>query len=370
MPMNRVQFQPGLSMPEFLRRYGTDAQCEAALQIARWPSGFACPGCGGAARTSFRRQGRLYWQCGVCQHQCSVTSGTIFESTKLPLSLWFLAMHLLTQAKNNVSALELHRHLGVSYPTAWLMKHKLLEVMRQREDCRQLSGRVEIDQFYAPEQGLFWGTLHRAQDKVLGSRHTDFGHTAKALWMIERIGRLARDRALTEFATAEAHALLRRAYLDDTGSWASRLRGDGSLDRGKEWWIYAELDQVAATLALSDASFARPLAQTYRFWLKHTVDHERHEVWGWVSGGDSQPAAGPKIHQWKNGYHSAEHALVAFITTQALQGKPVTLYYAFSTSTIGVRPYFFVGTTVARRTEPLPGFPGRQKTRIVFEAVR
>jgi len=148
MPMNRVQFQPGLSMPEFLRRYGTDAQCEAALQIARWPSGFACPGCGGAARTSFRRQGRLYWQCGACQHQCSVTSGTIFESTKLPLSLWFLAMHLLTQAKNNVSALELHRHLGVSYPTAWLMKHKLLEVMRQREDCRQLSGRVEIDDAY------------------------------------------------------------------------------------------------------------------------------------------------------------------------------------------------------------------------------
>src|SRR5665213_1314811 len=139
MPLNRVQFQPGLSMPEFLRRYGTDAQCEAALQIARWPSGFACPGCGGAARTSFRRQGRLYWQCGACQHQCSVTSGTIFESTKLPLSLWFLAMHLLTQAKNNVSALELHRHLGVSYPTAWLMKHKLLEVMRQRADWKTMS---------------------------------------------------------------------------------------------------------------------------------------------------------------------------------------------------------------------------------------
>ena len=148
MPMSRVQFQPGLSMPEFLARYGTDAQCEAALQAARWPSGFVCPSCGGAARTSFRRQGRLYWQCGACQHQCSVTSGTIFESTKLPLSVWFLAMQLLTQAKNNVSALELHRQVGVSYPTAWLMKHKLLEVMRQREDSRQLTGRVEIDDAY------------------------------------------------------------------------------------------------------------------------------------------------------------------------------------------------------------------------------
>lgn len=148
MPMNRVQFQPGLSMPEFLKRYGTDAQCEAALTAARWPSGFRCPACGGEARSSFRRQGRLYWQCGGCPYQCSVTSGTIFESTKLPLSRWFLAMQLLSQAKNNVSALELRRQLGVSYPTAWLMKHKLLEVMRLREDSRQLSGRVEIDDAY------------------------------------------------------------------------------------------------------------------------------------------------------------------------------------------------------------------------------
>ena len=83
---------------------------------SRWPQGFACPVCGGPASCSFRRQGRLYWQCASCRHQCSVISGTIFESTKLPLTRWFLAMHLLTQAKNNVSALELKRHLGVSLP--------------------------------------------------------------------------------------------------------------------------------------------------------------------------------------------------------------------------------------------------------------
>ena len=57
-------------------------------------------------------------------------------------------MHLITQAKNSVSALELKRHLGVSYPTAWMMKHKLMEVMRQREQFRQLTGRVEIDDAY------------------------------------------------------------------------------------------------------------------------------------------------------------------------------------------------------------------------------
>jgi len=148
MAMNRVQFQPGLSMAEFLDRYGSDGKCEAALIASRWPDGFACPACGSGENSSFRREGRLYWQCSACRHQCSVISGTIFEATKLALTRWFLAMHLLTQSKNNVSALELMRHLGVCYKTAWLMKHKLMEVMRVREDSRVLDGRVEIDDAY------------------------------------------------------------------------------------------------------------------------------------------------------------------------------------------------------------------------------
>ena len=139
MPMNRVQFQPGLSMPEFFKRYATEGQCKASLQATRWPNGFVCPGCGGAARTSFVRGGLRYWQCGACAHQCSLISGTIFEASKLPLTRWFLAMQLLTQSKNNVSALELMRQLGVSYRTAWLVKHKIMEAMRMREEPRELA---------------------------------------------------------------------------------------------------------------------------------------------------------------------------------------------------------------------------------------
>jgi transposase-like protein len=148
MAMNKVQFQPGLSMAEFFKRFGTDDKCEQALIAARWPEGFVCPACGDAASSSFRREGRLYWQCARCRHQCSVTSGTVFESNKIGLPRWFLAMHLLTQSKNNVSAMELMRHLGVCYKTALLLKHKLMEVMRLREDSRRLTGRVEIDDAY------------------------------------------------------------------------------------------------------------------------------------------------------------------------------------------------------------------------------
>jgi ribosomal protein L37AE/L43A len=148
MAMNRVQFQPGLSMAQFLNRYGSEDQCEAALIASRWPQGFVCPACSSGENSSFRREGRLYWQCSACRHQCSVISGTVFEATKLPLTSWFFAMHLLTQSKNNVAALELMRHLGVCYKTAWLVKHKLMEVMRVREDSRVLDGRVEIDDAY------------------------------------------------------------------------------------------------------------------------------------------------------------------------------------------------------------------------------
>ena len=84
----------------------------------------------------------------TCSYQTTVTAGTIFQATKLPLTLWFLAMYLQTQAKNNVAALELMRHLGVSSKTAWLMKLKLLQVMTERESTRVLEGRVEIDDAY------------------------------------------------------------------------------------------------------------------------------------------------------------------------------------------------------------------------------
>lgn len=148
MAINQVQFQRGLPMVEFMERYGTQEQCHAALVASRWPDGFVCPECGCRRHSTFLRDGLRYCQCSACREQTTVTSGTVFQATKLPLTSWFLAMHLLTQAKNNVSALELKRHLGVRYKAAWLMKHKLLQVMYLREDTRRLDGRVEVDDAY------------------------------------------------------------------------------------------------------------------------------------------------------------------------------------------------------------------------------
>ncbi|MCU7895176.1 MAG: IS1595 family transposase [Candidatus Thiodiazotropha sp. (ex Lucinoma aequizonata)] len=78
----------------------------------------------------------------------TLTSGTIFDDTKLPLTTWFLSMFLVTQTKNGISALELMRHLGVSYGTAWSIKHKLMQVMKEREDGQLLDGIIQMDDAY------------------------------------------------------------------------------------------------------------------------------------------------------------------------------------------------------------------------------
>lgn len=225
---------------------------------------------------------------------------------------------------------------------------------------------VMVKDYHDADRHLFWGTIDDPAQKRLGSRHTDFGHTAKAYWMLERIGRLTHDQALIDLATAGAQAVLKQAYLPDSGTWGSRLGRDGSVDSGKEWWIYAELDQLAETLALRDPAQAAPLPRTADFWFRRMVDPVSHEVWGGAGGPDFEPWEGPKIHQWKSGYHSAEHALVGYLTAQALHHQPAVLYFAPKDPKAVLRPYFFDGRLAKRTSHPLPGFPGRRKVEAAF----
>lgn len=148
MAINAVQFQQGLSMMEFVAQYGTEAKCYRALYRSRWPQGFRCAACANRSRSRFRREGRVYYQCGACRHQTTLISGTLFEGTKLPLRTWFVAIYLLTSTKTNLSALELKRHLGVRYRTAWRLKHKIMQAMMEREEARQLTGFVQVDDAY------------------------------------------------------------------------------------------------------------------------------------------------------------------------------------------------------------------------------
>ena len=146
MARNSVQFQKGLSEAEFDRRYGTEAQCREVVIAARWPRGFQCPGCGSQRHSVVTT--RELFQCSDCRLQTSPIAGTIFASTKPPLRTWFRALYHMTQTKQGISSIELGRRLGVTQTTAWKLKHKLAQVMLERDAARQLTGRVEIDDAY------------------------------------------------------------------------------------------------------------------------------------------------------------------------------------------------------------------------------
>lgn len=146
MSRNIIQFQKGLSLHHFLNQYGQDEQCRDALYHLRWPNGFVCPECGN--HTGCEIKSRKLYQCHRCHHQTSLTAGTIFHGSKLPLSKWFLAIYLLSQHKKSVAALQLMRDLDVQYNTAWKVKHKIMQVMFERQQEKSLSGVIELDDAY------------------------------------------------------------------------------------------------------------------------------------------------------------------------------------------------------------------------------
>jgi hypothetical protein len=228
-----------------------------------------------------------------------------------------------------------------------------------------------IENFYSPQERLFFPSANLPQDKALATASADFGHNAKALWMIRWAGRITKNAELVAFAEENARALLPRAYLNDCGCWAQGIQRGGALDIDKSWWIYAELDQLAGTLALGDRTFAQYLPRAYDYWFSHFVDPVHGEVWNSVDGKTDSPMRQlPKQWAWKSAYHSFEHALVGYIVAQQLEGKPVTLYYSFHGETPAdlVQPYYFSGGVDG--IEVMPENQGSRTQKVTFTNVR
>jgi transposase-like protein len=128
---------------ELEARFSTEAACREYLFQLRWPDGFRCPRCG---ETKSWPKGDGLVRCAGCDYQISVTAGTVFQDSRLPLTLWFRAVWWVTSQKNGVSAMGLQRVLGLkSYKTAWTLLHKLRRAM-VRPGRDRLSGRVEVDE--------------------------------------------------------------------------------------------------------------------------------------------------------------------------------------------------------------------------------
>jgi transposase-like protein len=132
------------TLQELERRFSNEAGCRDYLAALRWPEGFFCPVCGSRG-LAIRRE---LWRCVNCGLETSVRAGTIFQDSKLPLTVWFRAMWHLTSQKNGVSALGLQRVLGLgSYKTAWTLLHKLRRAM-VRPGRERLRGVIEVDEAY------------------------------------------------------------------------------------------------------------------------------------------------------------------------------------------------------------------------------
>ena len=143
-----IQFQVGMSVPEFIRKFGTEEKCEIYLEKLKWPAGYKCTACQSSRYGTYQSGCRKVYQCKYCRKRDRLTAGTLFHRSKVSLLKWFIALREISQSKNCVSALELHRHLDVNYKTAWLMKHKIMQLMYEAEQKYQLCGKVEIDDAY------------------------------------------------------------------------------------------------------------------------------------------------------------------------------------------------------------------------------
>lgn len=125
------------------------------LERMRWPNGPACPHCGGAdpytitgKATSKKPARKGLYKCRACRKQFTVTVGTVFEDSHIPMNVWLQAIYLLCSSKKGISAHQLHRMLGITYKSAWFMAHRLRYAMTQTPLVEKLNGIVEADECY------------------------------------------------------------------------------------------------------------------------------------------------------------------------------------------------------------------------------
>lgn len=132
-----------MNLPKLIERFGADDKCREYLEDLRWPNGVECPRCG--ERSISRIEKRKQYECNSCRYQFSVTAGTVFHDSHLPLWKWFLSIYLVGESKKGISASQLGRTIGVSYKTAWYLGHRIRSAMEEDSPI-PLRGIVEVDE--------------------------------------------------------------------------------------------------------------------------------------------------------------------------------------------------------------------------------
>lgn len=148
--MDAMSDNEGLGLGVYDPRFLDPFKAADYLESIRWPDGPVCPHCGveDAKHYLLKNKTRKLWKCRACRKQFTVTVGTIFEGSHIPLNKWLLAFYLLCSSKKGMSSHQLHRMLGITYKSAWFMTHRIRYAMTQPAFTRLLSGTVEVDETY------------------------------------------------------------------------------------------------------------------------------------------------------------------------------------------------------------------------------
>jgi len=134
-----------VNLCSLIEQFGSEDRCRAYLEALRWPDEIACPRCQSGKISQIVK--RNQYDCDACRYQFSVTAGTVFNDSHLPLWKWFLCTYLLCESKKGMSASQLSRTLGISYKTTWYLCHRIRSAMRE-VNPEPLGGIVEIDETY------------------------------------------------------------------------------------------------------------------------------------------------------------------------------------------------------------------------------
>jgi transposase-like protein len=206
-------------------RFHDDNAARQHLERIRWPNGPVCPHCGGTERNhrltaKSARPGLLF--CGDCRAQFSVTVGTVFERSKIPLHKWVLATHLLCSSKKGMSSHQLHRTLGVTYKTAWFMTHRIREAMRPTSlaPFGSNGGDVEVDETF----------IGKDPDKPKGKTARGYEHKNKVLALVDRATGEARTMVIDDISAKTIVPIIREnvakeaRVLTDEGAQYKKLR--------------------------------------------------------------------------------------------------------------------------------------------------
>jgi len=132
-----------INLISLIDRFHDEGKCRSYLEGLRWPDGLECPRCGGKTISRIKKRHQL--DCDSCRYRFSVTAGTIFHDSHLPLWKWFVAVYLIVESKKGVSANQLKRTIGTTYKTAWYLSHRIRAALNE-VDAQLLKGIVEVDE--------------------------------------------------------------------------------------------------------------------------------------------------------------------------------------------------------------------------------